>query len=198
VLELGCGTGRVALHLAGAGTGDRRRRDPELVARCASGRRAAGRRQSADAREFGLSEFALTLAPMQLLQLLAGPGRARALPAPPSPRHLGRAARALRSSSGCPPREEPPPLPDVREVDGWVYSSLPSRPPSTRRDRSSAACARRSRPTGAERGADEVRIHSLGERWRPRRGGRPAPAAGARSRHRHHVGSTVVLLAEEA
>jgi len=135
VLELGCGTGRVALHLARRGHEviglDR---DPELLTVLRE--RASDLRHSglgpepeahlADAREFDLeSSASLVLAPTHLLQLLTGPAeRAKSLRC---------IAAALRSGGllaaaiieGMPePDGAPPPLPDVREVDGWVYSSL--------------------------------------------------------------------------
>jgi SAM-dependent methyltransferase len=128
VLDLGCGTGRVALHLGRRGYGviglDL---DPELIAAC--GERGAELPVTAvvaDAREFELeSGAALALAPMQLMQLLSGPAErvqclrciATHLPAG------GRVAMAIVER--MPEAEGAPPLPDVREVDGWVYSSLP-------------------------------------------------------------------------
>lgn len=139
VLELGCGTGRVALHLARRGHEviglDR---DPELLAalreRSSDSRHSGVGRDSealvepllADARDFELeSSVALVLAPTHLLQLLAGPDqRAESLRCiAASLRPGGLLAAAI--IEGMPPSDgAPPPLPDVREVDGWVYSSL--------------------------------------------------------------------------
>lgn len=142
VLELGCGTGRVALHLARRGHEviglDR---DPDLLA--VLQQRASDFRHSgvgpksdapvelvepllADARNFELeSPASLVLAPTHLLQLLADAGeRAEAL------RCIAAALRpggifAAAIIEGMPePDGAPPPLPDVREVEGWVYSSL--------------------------------------------------------------------------
>ncbi|MDX6636090.1 MAG: hypothetical protein QOF06_2293 [Solirubrobacterales bacterium] len=128
VLELGCGTGRVALHLARRGHDvvglDR---DPELLAVLEE--RGAGLAVStleADARSFELARPAsLVLAPTHLLQLLAdAEERAEAL------RSIAAALRpegllAAAIIEDLPePDGAPPPLPDVREVDGWVYSSL--------------------------------------------------------------------------
>jgi SAM-dependent methyltransferase len=128
ILELGCGTGRVALHLARRGYEviglDR---DPELLEALAE--RAEGLPlgvHRADARDFELPrQTGLVLAPTHLLQLL--PGRAERSEC------LRSVARALRPGGlfaatiieAMPePDGSPPPLPDVREVDGWVYSSL--------------------------------------------------------------------------
>jgi SAM-dependent methyltransferase len=142
VLELGCGTGRVALHLARRGHRvyglDR---DPELLDVLAE--RAADSLHTrvwqksaavggavelvhADAREFQIPEpVALALAPTHLLQLIpTAPERAECL------RCVAGALRpggllAASIIEGMPEADgAPPPLPDVREVDGWVYSSL--------------------------------------------------------------------------
>jgi SAM-dependent methyltransferase len=128
VLELGCGTGRVALHLARRGHQviglDR---DPELLA--VLGERGADlpvEGLEADAREFAVEiPASLVLAPTHLLQLLADAAeRAESL------RCIAAALRpggifAAAIIEGMPePDGAPPPLPDVREVDGWVYSSL--------------------------------------------------------------------------
>jgi SAM-dependent methyltransferase len=131
VLDLGCGTGRAALSLAGRGhrvTG--LDLDPDLGAELR--RRAATQNLRAgavtgDIRDFDLGRrFDLVLAAMQLLQLLSGPveriqalERARA--------HLrpgGLFATALLDLSGEPTDGDYfPPLPDMRELDGWVWSS---------------------------------------------------------------------------
>jgi SAM-dependent methyltransferase len=129
ILDLGCGTGRVALHLARRGHPTvGLDLEPELIA--ALTERAKGlplRAVVGDARSFELEEeVALALAPMQLAQLLADSAeRTESLGCIAS--HLrpgGRIALSIVESLPA-AAEGPPPLPDVREVDGWVYSSLP-------------------------------------------------------------------------
>jgi SAM-dependent methyltransferase len=128
VLDLGCGTGRVALHLARRGhpvVGVDI--EPELLEALAD--RAAGlpvQTLHADARDFDLGRtVALALAPMQTLQLLDDAAdRVACLRRVYA--HLepgGRFAASILEEMP-PPDGAPPPLPDVREVDGWVYSSL--------------------------------------------------------------------------
>lgn len=128
VLELGCGTGRVVLHLSRRGHETvGLDSDPELID--ALRVRACGLPVTtvlADAREFALDEqVALVVAPTQMLQLLpdaeARIACLRCVAAALRPG--GRFAAAILE--GMPePDGAPPPLPDVREVDGWVYSSL--------------------------------------------------------------------------
>lgn len=139
VLELGCGTGRVALHLARRGHEviglDS---DPELLAvlrERASDFRHSGVGQEpealvepllADAREFELkSPASLVLAPTHLLQLLADPAeRAESLRCIAAALCPGGILAAAIIEEMPEPDGAPPPLPDVREVEGWVYSSL--------------------------------------------------------------------------
>ena len=130
ILELGCGTGRVALHLARRGHRVTAiDRSDELIDELR--RRAASasldlRAVTADASDLDLGgRFDLILAPMQLIQLLADAERRRCLESIST--HLeagGRAALAVVEGDEAGISESPP-LPDVRETDGWVYSSLP-------------------------------------------------------------------------
>ena len=133
ILDLGCGTGRIALDLAGLGfdvTGidtdselidalRDRARERDLPAEAAVG----------DARSFDLGRtFSLVISPMQVVQLLGGrDGRAQMLDS--VRRHLepgGLFAAALANPfDDWSDEESLPPLPDVREENGWVYSSTP-------------------------------------------------------------------------
>ncbi len=128
VLELGCGTGRVALHLARRGFEviglDR---DQELLD--ALDERTEGLRLTtlhADARAFELTqEVGLVLAPTHLLQLFPGrEGRNECLQSVAEALRPGGSLAATIIEEMPEPDGAPPPLPDVREVDGWVYSSL--------------------------------------------------------------------------
>ena len=131
VLDLGCGSGRVALDLAAGGhevTGV----DSEAALVGALLYRAADlpvRAVAADARSLDLGRrFPLAIAPMQVIQLLGGrSGRAGLLRG--AARHLepgGKFAVALADPfEELPPQDALLPLPDVREEDEWVLSSQP-------------------------------------------------------------------------
>jgi SAM-dependent methyltransferase len=128
VLELGCGTGRVVLHLARRGFATvGLDSDAELITSLRE--RGTGLPLAtivADARDFTLGEqVSLAIAPTQMLQLL--PDAAERLDClrcvAAALRPGGRFAAAILE--GMPePDGAPPPLPDVREIDGWIYSSL--------------------------------------------------------------------------
>jgi SAM-dependent methyltransferase len=202
VVELGCGTGRVALHLARRG-----RRvlgvdsDPELIAELE--RRAAGlpvTALAADAREFEIDgEAALVLAPMQILQMLPGRddrlaclARTRAALAPG-----GRMAAAIVADP--PPVDGGAPLlPDVREVDDWVYSSLPVEVTVGKEEIVLRRLRQTVSPTGAlSEEEDEVRIRTLSaERLEAEARESGLVPAGRRSipSTEAHVGSVVVVL----
>lgn len=131
VLDIGAGTGRVALDLA--------RRGHEVVALDRDGalldalrERGAGlpvKAVAADARGFALGRrFPLILVPMQTVQLLGGPeGRARFLACARD--HLaagGLLAAALADAlEAFDAEHDLPPMPDLREVGGVVYASRP-------------------------------------------------------------------------
>ena len=134
VLEIGCGTGRVALDLAARGF-EVAAVDPEASLVRALEERARARGLAleaavADARTLNLRprDFALAVAPMQVVQLMGGAAGRRAMLAAVRS-HLrpgGRFAAALADPfEGVPAEDAGPPLPDVREQDGWVFSSTP-------------------------------------------------------------------------
>jgi SAM-dependent methyltransferase len=133
LLDLGCGSGRVALDLAALGHDvTALDSEPALVAALASRARERGlrvRAEVADARTLALGRtFALAIAPMQVVQLFGGEaGRESALRA--VRRHLEPgavfAAALADPFEGVPAEDALPPLPDMREEDGWVYSSTP-------------------------------------------------------------------------
>jgi len=211
ILELGCGAGRVVDHLARA-TGrlviglDR---EDELVAavwKRTQGREHTGDAEIGDARGFELHfQFQLALAPMQLIQLL-GDRVDRICCLACVRDHLlpgGCAAFALvEQMPDLPVEESAAAIPDVRQIDDWVYSSLPL-PPQVEEKR---IVLRRLRQTvdpegkmseemnvltlqrlsaeTLEREAAEVDLQPLGRR--------EIPATEA------HVGSTVVLLGRRA
>jgi SAM-dependent methyltransferase len=133
VLDLGAGTGRVALDLAVRGhevtAVDL---DPDLVAACAERSAVRGlavTAVAADARRLALDRrHPLAILPMQVAQLMGSDeGRAAMLE-----RLLdalepgGLVAVALADPfEGIPPEDVLPPLPDVLEIDGWVLASTP-------------------------------------------------------------------------
>jgi SAM-dependent methyltransferase len=205
VLDVGAGTGRVTLDLARAGHRvSALDNDPELLAELA--RRGDGMKLDtvlADAREFELGRsFALCIVPMQTIQLLGGrEGRISFLRC--ARRHLepaGVVAIALSETlefyevlDGA-----PAPLPDICELDGVVYSSLPT---AVRADGEGFVLERR-RETVTALGqrsvtADVIRLDRLTADQLEREGS----AAGLRPAGRRfipctpdYVGSCVVML----
>jgi SAM-dependent methyltransferase len=131
VLDVGAGTGRVALDLA--------RRGHEVVALDRSAELLEALRErgaglaittvAADARDFAIDRrFPIVVVPMQTLQLLGGAaGRARFLDR--AREHLtpgGLLAVALADAlEAFDADHDHPPVPDLREVDGVVYASRP-------------------------------------------------------------------------
>lgn len=135
IMELGCGAGRVTLHLA------QRQAylvigvdwDADLVAAIweRSGK-LPGDAEVADVRSFEFAtKFSLVIAPMQLIQLLKHrQDRIDCLSCViDSMLPGGRAAFAIvEELPTFPPGSTAPPLPDVRQIEGWIYSSLPLEP----------------------------------------------------------------------
>ncbi len=167
VLELGCGTGRVALHLARRGHRviglDR---DPELLAALSNAHPFSTQRSGsesdapadlvepllADARGFELeSPAALVLAPTHLLQLLAGSAEraeclrcvaARSAPGRPARRRDHRGDAGARRRPAAPPRRARGRRLGLLEPCGRGGDRARARS-------SSAGCARRSLPRGS-------------------------------------------------
>ena len=133
ILDLGAGTGRVALDLAAAGH-EVTALDSDAVLLDELARRARERglevaRLQAEARGFwSIGSFSLVIAPMQFLQIMGG-----AVPR----------AKLLAGVAGCLARggtfaaaiadldeavaaeDAAPPVPDVGQRGDWIYSSLP-------------------------------------------------------------------------
>ena len=204
ILDLGCGTGRVSLHLAGRGhevTG----LDPEPAYVAALNDRTGDlpcRGEVGDARDFGLERrsFALALAPMQLLQLFAAAAdRVACLEAAAA--HLrpgGVFAVAIVEQVQAGFNREDEAVPDSREVDGRLYASLPI---EARVDAERITIRRLRKvvsPAGVlERSDDRTVLHQLSAEVLEA----AAAAAGRAPMGRRailptldHVGSTAVLL----
>lgn len=222
VLELGCGTGRVALHLARRGhrvygldrdpdlLGTMRERAPDFVHSGLCKEPAAPARGAvvpveAEAREFQLSEqVALALAPMQLLQLLDdATERASCLRAIASclrPGGVFAAAIVEEALSGFNREEDV--VPDTREIDGWIYASLPV---EARVDAERIAIRRLRKlvsPDGElERSDDEIELRRLDAAALEAEAARAGLTPAGRREvppTLDHVGSTVVLLEKSA
>ncbi|QEC48992.1 methyltransferase domain-containing protein [Baekduia soli] len=207
VLDVGAGTGRVALDLAARGAGvvalDAEPRLLEaLAARAAEAGLPPVPTVCADARDFALGRtFGLIIVPMQTLQLLGGPeGRAAFLRCArehlaPGGTLAAALADALDSFDG---ETDGLPEPDVLEAGGATYSSLPLAVV----DEGDRAAIHRLREILAPGGARsetldvirldrvtpaEVQREAAALGWHPRPARRiPATAA--------YVGSTVVIL----
>ena len=216
ILELGCGTGRVALDLARAGHGvlgidleaaftaelNRRATERGLPVAAVRGDIASG---SMPAQATAAS-FRLVIGPMQVIQLLRSADvRARALASIASALHPeGVAALAIVEDVPADPVDDEedsggrPPLPDVLERDGWVYSSLPIAAQSRNEEIQVRRLRHLVSPAGdltedvdlirlAVLSADQLEAEARGAGLAPA-GRREVPATV------DHIGSTVVLL----
>jgi SAM-dependent methyltransferase len=205
VLDLGAGTGRVALDLAGAGHEVHALDvDPAFLAALRSrGGALPVHTHVADARDFSLGDtrFGLILAPMQTVQLLGGvEGRAgmlRSVRAHLLPGCLFAVALA-NAIDGFEEGDVVVPVPDMRDVDGTVYAS---RPTAVRAEPGGFLLLRvreKVGPDGArEVSGDEIRL----DRVPPETFEAEARAHGLRVLERRriaetadHVGSEVVVL----
>jgi SAM-dependent methyltransferase len=133
ILDLGAGTGRVALDLAAAGhdvtalDSDAVLLDELALRAQADGLEVA--RLQADARSLGsIGTFALVIAPMQFLQIMGGAvARAKLLAGVAGCLAPGGtfAAAIADLDEAVAAEDAPPPVPDVGQSGDWIYSSLP-------------------------------------------------------------------------
>jgi SAM-dependent methyltransferase len=164
VLEVGAGTGRIALDLARRGHRVTAL-DSDANVLAELGHRARDLELEtvlADARAFELGRrFALCIVPMQTIQLLGGPeGRGEFLSCARR-QLLPRGALAAALTDELEPYEilhgSPSPMPDICERDGVVYSSQPT---AVRADRGGFVLVRR-RETGTGAGERSVAQHLI-------------------------------------
>jgi SAM-dependent methyltransferase len=203
ILDVGAGTGRVALHLAALGREvTALDADPDLLAvlrrRDREDRVAT---VAADARELELEQaFALILVPMQTVQLLGGPeGRGRFLAG--AARHLApEGALAVALADALEPFDAARlPLPDVGEHEGLALTSQPVAVYEEDGGWVIERVRRAVAPSGrVEEADDRIRLDTVS----PEALEAEAAAHGLRPLARRevgetaeHVGSTVVVLA---
>ena len=168
ILELGAGTGRLALHLA--------RRGHEVVAvemapHLADELRARGAGEklplevvTADARTIALERrFPLVIAAMQFVQLFLSPEERRAALEAWSGHLAPGGTLAAAIVDGTPdillPSDAPEVLPDIREAEGFVYVSQPLG--STTADGVISSERRRQRVSPAGEMATETHVDRL-------------------------------------
>jgi SAM-dependent methyltransferase len=133
ILDLGAGTGRVALDLAAAGHEitalDSDERLLEELAVRAGQRGLEVTCLRADARSLAtIGRFDLVIAPMQFMQIMGG-ASARAEVLAGVAACLGQggtfAAAIANLDEAVAAEDAPPPLPDTGQRGDWIYSSLP-------------------------------------------------------------------------
>jgi SAM-dependent methyltransferase len=205
VLDVGAGTGRVALRLAGDGADvTALDRDGELLEVLAVRARAAGLEVETvcvDAADFDLPErFALIAVPMQTLQLLPGEAAREGFFASARRALVPGGLVAVAIADQLEPFEEhsPLPSPDVGEADGLQYLSQPvavrERPGAVRIERIRQVVA----PDGTRTSEDDVielctlSAEDLAAEAEPH-GLRAEPPLEVPATI-EHVGSTVVML----
>lgn len=137
IMELGCGAGRVTLHLAEK-TGlqviglDNNRELVEAIWERGLGTTADAEQADIRAFEPMATKFSLVIAPMQLIQLLGDSQERLACLSCVAENMLPGARAAFAIVEQMPDLPAPgtaaPALPDVREIEGWIYSSLPLEP----------------------------------------------------------------------
>lgn len=203
VLDVGAGTGRVAIDLAARGA-DVTALDADEALLAALTQRAAARGLAietvcADAREWSLArDFALILVPMQTLQLLGGPdgrmaflrcARAHLRPGGLVAAAIADALEATEEAVGT-----LLPEPDRAEVDGRVYLS---RPLAIVDEGDRAAIHRLREVVGGATTEDVIRLDHVDaatvEREAAAVGLTPAPSRRIPATD-EYVGSTVVVL----
>lgn len=205
ILDVGAGTGRVTLELARHGHAVTALDvDAELLSELR--RRAAGlpvQTVCADARAFSLEErFALCLAPMQTIQLLDGPSeraaflrcaRVHLAPGGLLAVAIAETVEAYEALDGV-----PGPLPDMTELGGVVYSSLPT---AVRVDGRGFVLERRRERVDADGAHDVDEDVVVLRRLYAAELEEEAQAVGFKAAGRHeipdtaeHVGSMVVML----
>jgi SAM-dependent methyltransferase len=205
VLDLGAGTGRVALDLAGAGYDvTALDSDPVLLDELSRRAREAGLDVAcvvADARRLqAIGQFTLIVAPMQLVQLMGGAaGRARLLEGVVSCLAAGGTfAAALADLDEAVAAEHvEAPLPDRGGRKGWVYSSIPL---SVRRERDGVAVEWLRQVVSPAGELTDERHREVFDPLTPEAFEREAVDHGLRAERRHelsqtdaYIGSTVVV-----